>query len=137
MVGGYYSFQGIYGAARYRGTPIEELLPVTIHPWDDRLEVPEGVQVEVEQADHPVLQGVPSPWPALLGYNELVARPEATVLARYGEHPVLAVREFGRGRSLAWASDIGPHWCPEPFVTWPGYGRLWNNAVRWLTGHNR
>ena len=41
MVGGYYSFQGINAGARYRGTPVEDVLPVTILPWDDRVEVPE------------------------------------------------------------------------------------------------
>jgi uncharacterized membrane protein len=45
---------------------------------------------------------------------------------------LLAVGSFGQGRSLAWASDIGPHWCPEPFATWEGYARLWNNAIQWL-----
>ena len=32
MVGGYYSFQGINGGARYHGTAIEEVLPVDIEP---------------------------------------------------------------------------------------------------------
>ena len=36
MVGGYYSFQGINGGARYHGTPVEEALPVEILPYDDR-----------------------------------------------------------------------------------------------------
>jgi len=136
MAGGYYSFQGINGAARYRGTAVEEALPVTIHPWDDRVEVPEGLVAEVAVAGHPVLQGVPTPWPALLGYNELTARPEATVLATYDHRPLLAVREFGRGRGLAWASDVGPHWCPEPFATWSGFARLWTNAAHWLAGRD-
>ena len=42
MAGGYYSFQGINGGARYHGTPVEEVLPVEIMPYDDRVEVPEG-----------------------------------------------------------------------------------------------
>ncbi|HLH51477.1 MAG TPA: glutamine amidotransferase, partial [Roseiarcus sp.] len=41
MVGGYYSFQGIHGGARYHGTPVEEVLPVEILAYDDRIEVPE------------------------------------------------------------------------------------------------
>ena len=132
MAGGYYSFQGIYGAARYRGTAVEAVLPVTINPWDDRIEAPEGLVAEVVLHDHPVLRGVPSPWPALLGYNELSARPEATLLASCDGRPLLVVREYGQGRSLAWASDVGPHWCPEPFATWEGYARLWSNAAHWL-----
>ena len=40
MVGGYLSFQGINGSARFRGTSIEEVLPVNILPYDDRIEIP-------------------------------------------------------------------------------------------------
>lgn len=134
MCGGYYSFAGIYGAAKYYRTPIEEILPVTIHPFDDRVECPEGAQVEIVLPDHPIVTGIETPWPTLLGYNELVKRPEATLIARVGEHPLLATREVGQGRTLVWASDIGPHWCPEPFVTWDGYGKLWLQALEWLTG---
>jgi uncharacterized membrane protein len=36
--------------------------------------------------------------------------------------------------TLAWASDIGPHWYPEPFVTWPGYAVFWKQAIVWLAG---
>ncbi len=134
MCGGYYSFAGIYGAAKYYRTPIEEILPVTIYPFDDRIEAPEGTQVEIMQPDHPIVAGIKAPWPNLLGYNELVMRPEATLVARVGEHPLLATREIDHGKTLIWASDIGPHWCPEPFVTWDGYGKLWLQALNWLTG---
>ena len=37
MIGGYLSFQGINASARFRATPVEAALPVTIHPWDDRI----------------------------------------------------------------------------------------------------
>jgi uncharacterized membrane protein len=43
MIGGYLSFAGIGGKARYHGTPVEAALPVTISPHDDRAERPEGV----------------------------------------------------------------------------------------------
>jgi uncharacterized membrane protein len=135
MCGGYYSFAGIYGAARYQRTPVEEVLPVTIHPFDDRREVPEGAPVTVHQPEHPILNGITGEWPHLLGYNELVVRPGAALLASVGEDPLLAVHTVGAGRTLAWASDIGPHWCPESFATWDGYAALWVNAVRWLAGH--
>src|SRR3990172_2113501 len=42
MVGGYLTFQGIEGKARYHGTPVEEALPVEIDAHDDRMEVPQG-----------------------------------------------------------------------------------------------
>src|SRR5438105_282532 len=88
MAGGYYSFQGVYGAARYHGTAVEEVLPVEISPNDDRVEVPEGFTPRVVAPTHPVTQGIPREWPALLGYNAVRIKPEATVLALVGEHSV-------------------------------------------------
>ena len=44
--------------------------------------------------------------------------------------------QIDRGRTLAWMSDIGPHWCPEPFATWEGYARLWCQAIDWVAGDN-
>lgn len=138
MVGGYYSFQGIYGAARYRGTPIETVLPVTMQAVDDRVEVPEGlVPAVVGKGDHPVLAGIGGDWPYLLGFNEVTAKPGGTVLLEAGEGetpPLLAIGTHGSGRTMAWTSDIGPHWLPEAFAAWPGYGRLWRQMFAWLAG---
>jgi uncharacterized membrane protein len=47
MIGGYFSFAGIDGKARYHATPVETALPVTISALDDRAERPEGVQPSV------------------------------------------------------------------------------------------
>ncbi|MER8377394.1 glutamine amidotransferase [Mesorhizobium sp. M1406] len=30
----------------------------------------------------------------------------------------------GRGRTVAWATDIGPHWLSQDFLEWPLYGNL-------------
>ncbi|MFZ0039869.1 MAG: glutamine amidotransferase [Solirubrobacteraceae bacterium] len=132
MAGGYLSFQGIGGRARYHRTPVEEVLPCTIDPWDDRVEVPEGAVASVVEHDHSILSGVPSDWPALLGYNRVHLREDALLLARFDGDPILAIREPGAGRTLIWTSDIGPHWCPESFLTWTGYATLWSQAVSWL-----
>jgi len=136
MCGGYLSFAGFQAAAKYYRTPIEEILPVDIYPFDDRVETPEGADVEVVSQDHPVLAGVEQEWPPLLGYQEAKLKPSASLLARtqYG-HPLLAVMDYGKGRTLAWMSDIGPHWCPKPFVEWEGFNRIWQQAARWLAGN--
>ncbi len=134
MAGGYLSFQGLDGRARFRGTDVEAVLPAEIDPWDDRVERPEGFTTEVVAPDHPILAGIEGEWPALLGYNRFRLKPDATLLARLGDDPILAVRDAGAGRTLAWASDIGPHWCPEEFAAWDGYRRLWTQAVEWLAG---
>ncbi|MBX6322173.1 MAG: cytoplasmic protein [Rhodospirillaceae bacterium] len=138
MIGGYYSFQGINGGARYHGTPVEEVLPVEILPWDDRVEVPEGFVPVVADRRHPVVEGLRGPWPPLLGFNEVKAKPGghviATAPADYRSLPLLVAGSHGRGRTLAWTSDIGPHWLPPEFVAWKGYRRLWIQALEWLTG---
>lgn len=139
MIGGYLSFQGINGAARYRKTAVEEVLPVTCLPYDDRIEVPEGFRAELTEPDHPILEGLAGePWPLLLGLNEVQLKPEAELLAKLpdaqGGHPLLALGRHGQGRTLCWTSDIGPHWLPQPFVDWQGYARLWRQSLAWLTG---
>ena len=132
MAGGYLSFAGIYASAKYYRTPIEDILPVSIHTFDDRIEAPEGVIAEVVNTDHPILAGLSGEFPALLGYNETTIKAEAELVLSTGEHPLLAVRSVGKGRTLAWTSDIGPHWCPVPFLEWEGYGRIWRQAIHWL-----
>lgn len=137
MVGGYLTFQGIDGKARWRRTPVEAALPVTCLPYDDRLEIPEGFVADIAIPDHPILSGINGAWPLLLGANEIIARDGAEVIARLpqdqGAHPLLVAGTFGSGRTLAWASDIGPHWLPGDFSDWPGFGQLWRNTVEWLT----
>lgn len=136
MAGGYYSFAGIYGAAKFYRTPIEEVLPVSIHTFDDRIESPEGAQPHILLPEHPIVQGLAEPWPVLLGYNEVQVKPEADLIASVGKHPLLATGSYGDGRTLVWTSDIGPHWCPETFVTWEGYAKLWLQAIHWLARQN-
>jgi uncharacterized membrane protein len=140
MMGGYYSFQGINAGARYHRTPVEEVLPVTMLPYDDRVEVPEGFKPEiVGSSDHPILSGLGTDWPYLLGYNEVeLKQAEGTsLLAKVpdeaGGGPLLAVGTYGAGRTLAWTSDIGPHWLPPDFAKWPGYKQLWIQSLDWLT----
>jgi uncharacterized membrane protein len=131
MVGGYLTFQGIEGKGKYAGTVIEEALPVTISPYDDRVESPEGVTPTVTTESHPLAAGLPTSWPALLGYNRLTARPEATTVAAAGDDPLVVAWEYGQGRAVAFASDCGPHWAPPDFVAWDGYATLWQNIVGW------
>jgi len=134
MCGGYYSFAGIYAGAKYYRSPLESILPVNIHTFDDRVESPEGAEPVVVDGSHPVIAGMGTKWPTLLGFNELLLKPEAQLIAKVGEHPLLATMQVDKGRTLAWTSDIGPHWCPVGFAEWEGYARLWNNAVKWLAG---
>jgi uncharacterized membrane protein len=134
MVGGYLSFAGIDGRARYGDSPLASVLPVVVSPSDDRVELPEGVVADVEEAGHPALAGVDGPWPALLGYNRVTARDGASTLVRAGDDPLLVVGAAGAGRSAAFASDLAPHWAPPAFVDWRCYPRLWSSLLGWLAG---
>ncbi len=139
MIGGYLSFQGIDGKARWRRTPVEDALPVTCLPYDDRVEIPEGATASIVKPDHPVMAGLGGQWPLLLGVNEVEVRDrgDVEVIARlpaeHGCHPLLVLGQYGVGRTAAWTSDIGPHWLSPAFCAWEGYGRLWKNVLGWLT----
>ena len=116
MVGGYYTFQGITGAgvsrhARRGGAAVDIL------PYDDRVEAPEGFAPVIKQKGHPILAGFRGAWPPLLGFNEVKPKSSAAILATvsadYGERPLFVTGSFGKGRTLAWTTDIGPHWAPQ------------------------
>jgi uncharacterized membrane protein len=134
MAGGYLSYQGINGVARYHGTPVEESLPVKMQPYDDRIERPEGIQPRKTRVTHQITKELPSLWPHILGYNRVIVKNGMKVLATVGSDPLLVVGEHGEGRSVAWTSDIGPHWCPRDFAEWEGYTKLWRRMVSWASG---
>jgi uncharacterized membrane protein len=134
MVGGYMSFAGIDGRARYGASPLAAVLPVTIADHDDRVETPQGLVPQLVDSAHDVTSGLPDRWPFLLGYNRLRAKPDAEVLAQVGDDPLLVVGEAGQGRTVAFASDLAPHWAPPEFVAWTHYEPLWARLVRWSAG---
>jgi len=132
MIGGYMSFAGIEGKARYADTAVERILPVRIAAYDDRVELPQGRTPEVIAPDHPVVSGLPISWPAFLGYNRVTAKDDAGVLVRCGDDPFLIVGTWGAGRTMAFASDCGPHWAPPGFLEWEHHDRFWGQALDWL-----
>ena len=134
MIGGYLTFQGIDAKGQYAGSAVEDVLPVMISRHDDRVERPEGVVAHVGDPSHAITKGLPGEWPALLGYNEVAAKPDAEVLVRVGGDPLIAIGEFGKGRSAVFTSDCGPHWAPPPFVDWAGYAPMWNGIADWVSG---
>lgn len=134
MIGGYMTFQGVEAKAQYAGTAVEEVLPITISRNDDRIESPQGVKPEVVDAKHEITAAAGDDWPELLGYNQVTAKHGAAVLAKVGSDPLLVAGSFGKGRSVAFTSDCGPHWAPPPFVEWPGYAKLWTGVAEWAAG---
>lgn len=131
-IGGYMSFTGIDARARYGMSPLAAVLPVEMLPSDDRIEMPEGITPTVVAAGHAAISDVPSTdWPALLGYNRTIAKDGSTVIANVGNDPLIVTGAFGKGRSLAFMSDVAPHWAPPEFMEWRHYPALWISMVRW------
>jgi len=132
MIGGYMTFQGIDGKARYHGTAVEEALPVVIQATDDRMEIPEGRKPIVLKPEHPILKGIEADWPTFLGYNRFTARPEGELLLKIGEDPFLVVWNYQKGRAAAFASDCGPHWGPPEYLNWKYHDQFWAQLAKWL-----
>ncbi len=133
MVGGYLSFAGLNGIARWGGTEVEELLPVSIARADDRIEVTQGFRFQVVRPDHPIVAGLPwdsSGW-TLCGYNRVTLKPAATLLAQYRDDPLIACWEHRQGRTAVFTSDFAPHWAGD-FVHWPHYPTFWKQMIHWL-----
>ena len=139
MAGGYTSFQGMDGGARYSATPIEECMPVMCLPHADGLEAPEGICGTVKNTAHQLASGLPLALPPILGLNrtELSPAQGVTLIAeaeyRGAKYPLLAAREFGKGRTLALTTDIGPHWMSTAFLANHTYPQLVANMLNWLT----
>lgn len=135
MIGGYLSFAGFNGIARYHGTVIEEILPVSILPHDDRVEMVAGFRFEIVDPEHPIVAGLD--WTGarftLCGYNRLTLKPGAHLIARHGNDPIIAAGNYGSGRTAIFASDVAPHWAGD-FVHWEGYPRFWAQMLTWLAG---
>ncbi len=134
MIGGYLTYQGMDAKGKWKDSVIEEILPVTLQSGDDRVEVPEGADLCCAPDTHPVLSGMPAQWPYILGYNKVTAKPEADVLVKFEGDPILAAGTYGKGRTLAYATDCAPHWAPAAMHKWDCYPQLWDNIVRWLAG---
>ena len=133
MIGGWMSFAGVDGRARYHHTAVEDVLPVTCHPYDDRMETPEGVVPSIVDFHHPVLQRVDTNWPFFLGYNQVIPKQNALTLLQFENDPLVCLWECGNGRSAAFTSDCAPHWGPQDFLEWEGYPIFWSNLVTWLS----
>ena len=70
---------------------------MTLMRHDDRVKSPQGVpptSVTTRTCDG---QRLSAGWPDLLGYNRVVAKPDADVLARVGGDPLMVAGSFGKG----------------------------------------
>ena len=132
MIGGYLSFQGIEAKARYKNTPIEEILPVSLYNYDDREEKPEGINPEIV-TEHAIVKNLNKKWPMFLGYNKLKEKENGKILVKYQDDPILTIGNYEKGKTAAFASDCAPHWGSPEFMNWDGYDVFWAQLVDWLS----
>ncbi len=152
MMGGDRSFD--LGA--YAGTPIADILPVQLGVTGEAIDpAPFSPRLTEGGARHPITQIVGDPaenartWKGLSALDGLNlsrgASPGAAVLLEHpslkaGDGkplPVLAVGEYGAGRSMALLGDSSWRWSFSEAGEGRGnqtYLRFWKNAARWLIG---
>lgn len=125
MVGGWSSFTGVDGC--YGGTQIEQALPVTCHPDDDRMQWHGGFAVKRSPRvtkSHPIFRGVQFyPAPVVAGLNRVHVKKGADCLldahavrirkdsveVEKKGHPLLVTGKYGEGRTAALTTDLAPH----------------------------
>ena len=115
------------GKGGWGRTRLAELLPVRCLEYEDLVESTEGFTVELTESGRAAFSGIDvEAIPPILGYNKTLPREDSRVLAVIREtgDPLLAIRNFGQGRVLAFASDPAPHWGCN-FVFWEGYAAFW------------
>lgn len=138
----------------YRGTPLEETLPVTLWSNGDDF-IPGLYSPEVAAPENPLLQLGASAaetealWkalPPLDGFSRFASvRPKASVLLAHPSEktsagqplPVVAVQEYGKGKVMLVGTDSTWRWKLGGGRDWrvsSFYGRFWNRAVQYLTG---
>jgi len=113
---------------------------------DDPSSIPQVLLKETEQAarrniinetfepevvdSHPILTGL-SGFPTLDGYVATTPKPQAQqVLISQHDDPVLAVWQYGLGRSVAWTSDALGLWTTR-WLQWKQAAQWWANLVTW------
>ena len=127
MAGGYMSFLGLDGLARYYETPKDDRQPDQSRPNSDGLEAPAGLVPLVLMPHHPVLRDIGTSWPPLLGMNKTEYRNGASAVQIIAEctylerrFPLLATRTFGKGRFLVWFCVFVFYWLSQAFASWHG-----------------
>jgi hypothetical protein len=137
MLGGRQSF----GPGGYAGTPVAELLPVSIHPGDRQIDgslallpTPQGVQHFVMRlGSEPETQRNWQSLRPLEGASSFSGVKErARVLAESSNQlPLIVAQDFGQGRTMAIAVDTTWLWW-ENEASLRHHRRFWRQVILWL-----
>lgn len=146
--------ENAFGLGGYRGTPIEDLLPVTLSSQEPDF-LAGTFQAKPALRDHPLVklydtaQDSEAAWqslPPLDGWARFsTVKPGSTVLvvdpqertASGSPLPVIALRDYGRGKVMLLSSDSTWRWKLGAAEDWRAstfYSRFWTRAIEYLTG---
>jgi len=141
MLGGVNSF----GPGGYANTPVGNALPVSMSTKDDAYSDQQyTAQILGSVLDHPVMRLSLDPienkslWdnaPPLIGITPVQGvKPGATLLLQKPDtrNPVLAVQNYGQGRTAAFTSGGSWYWQVSRPASDEFHEKFWKQLVRWL-----
>jgi uncharacterized membrane protein len=134
FLGGWLSFTGEMGKGGWNRTALRDVLPVQCLDFEDLIESTEGFTAETAPEGESFFKGVNfNTFPPILGYNKTIPRQDCSVLAAVTQtgDPLVAVGEFGAGKTLAYMSDPAPHWGCN-FVFWDQYADFWLRCLEFV-----
>ena len=127
-----------YDNGGYAGTPLEEILPVSLKPSyiDFYITAANGAQLaKSESADWPLhcdFSSGPTAW----YFHTLPPKPGAKVQVKIGSQPALVSGTSGQGRVVACALTVNgnPPAGVTPFWEWKDWPGLLGQAIDWAAG---
>lgn len=146
--------ENAFGLGGYRGTSLEELLPVSLSAQSEDY-IAGAYRAKPAAPDHPLVklydtrEASAAAWaalPSLEGYARFGSvKPQSSVLVVHPEEraadgsplPIVALRSHGRGKVMLVASDSTWRWKLGSARDWSisqFYSRFWTRAVQYLTG---
>ncbi|HWP61888.1 MAG TPA: glutamine amidotransferase, partial [Candidatus Binatia bacterium] len=122
------------GGGRYYPAPNPAAIPDIFLKETERVSGQQIVEEPfhpIQTGSSPILRGLESGFPQLLGYNGTTAKAAAnTVLVTARNDPLLAQWQYGLGRAVAWTSDATGRWA-KAWLGWPGFERFFAQLVAW------
>ncbi len=130
------------GPGGWQSSPLSRALPVDVTTEDGMLDGPLPMEVNAEEANHPIVKLEETPerslelWkrlPPVPGVNKIAGvRPAARVLLKAGTRELLVVQEYGKGRSAVFTGDMTWQWGLKANQG-DTHKAFWRTLATWLT----
>ncbi|MGE5304230.1 MAG: glutamine amidotransferase [Alphaproteobacteria bacterium] len=129
-----------YGGGLFHHTIDPSTLPQIVlqQLQNDSREAPQAEKpyVPIQERTSEVLAGFPiRSYPTLRGYMETELKRDAhldlAIPREDRKAPLMASWHYGRGKSLAWTTDLDGRWS-RSWIQWPELQRFWDKVFAWL-----